>query len=193
MELSPRIYHWFIRPSWFREFYIDNIIKSKFDFCGKTVLDFGSGTGTSSTMFDPVNYHGVDCDPKRIQYAKRLQPEYSFSVLDKDCLPVLDNSVDYILIISVLHHIATEELPGYLKDFRRVLKPYGKILIIEPCFFTNYHSNNLFMKVFDKGKYILHENEYLNIFKHHNYKVEIIEKYTQLVLYNKLFFTATPV
>lgn len=80
MELYPILYHLFVRPKWFPKsytLYINNVIKSKFDFHNKMVLDFGSGIGTSCSMFNPANYLGVDCDSNRIRYVKRLYPEYS--------------------------------------------------------------------------------------------------------------------
>lgn len=192
MELSPRVYHWFVRPRWFTKSFFYRIIRENFDFNNKTVLDFGCGIGSTCPMFTPANYMGVDVDADRISYARCLYSDYNFHVLQESHLPFLDNSVDCILIISVLHHIPPEQLPGYLQEFHRVLRPKGKVIVIEPCFFKNSYLCNRFMGFFDKGKYIRNEHEYLSIFHKHDYQTEVFKRFNQLLFYNKLFFTATP-
>jgi ubiquinone/menaquinone biosynthesis C-methylase UbiE len=193
MELSPKLYNWFVRPKWFSHLLINGVITKQFDFTNKQVLDFGCGIGSCCSIFSPDYYMGVDCDAKRIYYASHNNPQHSFKVMNGHNLPALRNSFDYILIISVLHHIAQKELTGYLKEFHRILKPNGKIIVYEPCFFENNNFNNLFMKVFDRGKYIQIEDKYLEMFTNCNYDTEIHERYHQLLFYNKLFFSASPI
>lgn len=190
MEISPKLYHLFVRPKWFSKIYIGNIISSNFNFNDKIVLDFGCGIGSSCFMFDSSSYLGIDCDSKRINYAKRLYPDYNFDVLQDNHIQVNDNSVDYILIVSVLHHISSKMLKDYTKEFYRVLKPNGMIIVIEPCLFEKSNFKNYFMTFFDKGKYIRNQKEYFNLFNNY-FKVEVLKKYNQLLFYNKIFFVAT--
>lgn len=191
MELSPRLYRRFVRPKWYPKLFIDSVIKRYFDFNDRLVLDFGCGVGSNSILFQPDYYIGVDCDEGRVSYAHDLYPDYDFKVFEKNSLPVSGNSVDYVLIISVLHHIPARELPVYLEDFRRVLKPEGRVIAFEPCFFNDCNMSNLFMDHFDKGLYIRNKERYLEIFENNNYKIDTCERHKQL-LYNKLFFTAVP-
>jgi ubiquinone/menaquinone biosynthesis C-methylase UbiE len=191
MELSPRLYHWLVRPKWFFNTCIENIVSSNFNFDNKTVLDFGCGVGSSCFMLNSLNYLGIDCDSKRIAFAKRLHPDYNFDILQDNKIPVDNNSVDYILIISVLHHIPSESLKDYVKELYRVIKENGKIIIIEPCFFERSFFSNHFMSFFDKGNYIRNEYEYLSIFNNY-FQTDVFKKYSQLLLYNKIFITATP-
>lgn len=191
MDLSPRLYHWIVRPKFFFNKYIGSIINSNFDFSNKMVLDFGCGVGSSCFMFDTSYYRGIDCDSKRIEYARRLHSGYKFDVFQGNQLPVECKSIDFILIISVLHHIPTDSLKNYVKEFKRVLKENGRIIIVEPCFFESSYINNRFMSFIDKGKYIKNEGEYLDIFSNY-YRTDTLKKYKQLFLYNKIFFTATP-
>lgn len=128
MELSPRLYKWLVRPEWFPELCIGNVLKSRFDFNNKTVLDFGSGVGTNCSMFKPSNYIGIDCNLKRVRYAKYLYPNYNFDVIKDSHVPLPGNSVDYVIVVSVLHHITPDELTSYLYEFRRVLKPNGSVI-----------------------------------------------------------------
>lgn len=191
MELSPRLYHWLVRPKWFSNICIGNIVRSNFNFDNKTVLDFGCGVGSSCFMLNSSNYLGLDCDSKRIDFAKRLYPDYNFDILQENKIPVDDNSFDYIFLISVLHHISSESLKDYIQEFYRVIKENGKIIIIEPCFFERSYFSNKFMSFFDKGNYIRSEHEYLSIFNNY-FQTDVFKKYNQLLLYNKIFFTATP-
>ncbi|MFC4766142.1 class I SAM-dependent methyltransferase [Effusibacillus consociatus] len=192
MELSPKWYHWFVRPKWVTHRYIHNVIQDYFDFNGKTVIDFGCGVGSNSSMFAPASYLGLDCDSQRISYAQRLYPDYSFQVFDRNRVPVADNSVDYILIVAVLHHIPSEELHAYLQEFRRILKPYGKIIVMEPCLDLNSPVSNWFMTFFDKGHYIRNEDDYMKLFLRNEYQINRLKQFKKLLLYNELFFSAVP-
>ena len=194
MELSPKLYHWFVRPRWISDRYLYNVLQKDYDFNGKKILDFGSGIGSSSQMFNSGCYLGVDCDSQRVNYARRMYPGRSFEVLKGRRLPVQDNSVDYILIFSVLHHIPSWELPGYLQEFRRVLnRQKGKVLVIEPCFFDGSRLCNIFMERFDKGRFIRREEDYICLFTDNSYHVNINDRYRQMLFYNKLFFSAAPI
>ncbi len=193
MELSPIVYKHIVRPDWLIGFYKKNVFRNMFDFQGKIVLDFGSGVGTNCKMFDHSQYIGVDCNEKRIIYAKKLYSDYQFRLIENgSAIPLEDNSVDYILIVSVLHHIHPKELILYLHEFRRILRINGKIIILEPCFMKHSYINNFFMKLVDRGKYIQHWNDYLNVFSGNHYAVEILHMYQQFKLYNKILFTAVP-
>ncbi len=193
MELSPTLYHHLIRPDWFFKRYVHNTIKDNIDFQNKKVIDFGCGIGSCSVLFDPSCYIGMDCDAKRIEYAKMTNPEYEFNNLEGNALPVPDSSVDYILIVSVLHHIASKDISQYLNEFRRVLNSSGKIFVIEPCFFKGSYLSNSCMSWLDRGKHIRSEEEYIDIFLHLGYDTRIIKRFNQLLLYKKLFFVAAPV
>ena len=191
MELSPRLYHWLIRSKFLTDSYINNFIRINFDYTNKRVLDFGCGIGTSSPLFEPDNYIGMDPDFKRIAYAKYLYPGYSFNVLKDKQLPVSSNSIDYILIIAVLHHISFDNIQNYVQEFQRILKPYGKLIIIEPCFSKNSNINNWFMSFFDNGQYIRDETSYLEMFEINNFYTKVIKRFKKLLFYNEIFFTAT--
>lgn len=193
MELRPDLYRFFIRPGWFTRRYISSAICGKFDFNDKFVLEFGSGVGTNSQVFHPSYYLGADCDGKRVSYASKLFPKYSFITIKGSLLPLQNNTVDYILIISVLHHIKTELIPDYLEEFRRVLKSSGAIIILEPYFIKRSGLNYLLMKCFDRGKYIQAEGDYIGLFENNRFKTDVVMRFTQLLIYKKILFCAFPV
>ena len=190
MQLSPRIYHSLVRPKWFTKVYIQNKIQQHFDFAGKKVLDFGAGTGANCTLCCPDHYFGIDPDSRRINFARRLYAPYRFETFSGNSLPAEDNSFDFVLIIAVLHHIPPELIREYVKEFKRILKPGGKIIAIEPCFFEKSPFINLFMKFNDKGDYIQKEEDYLNYFSAENFRCNVLKRFKKCFLYNELYFTA---
>ncbi|WP_233277377.1 class I SAM-dependent methyltransferase [Paenibacillus durus] len=187
---SPQLYHWFVRPKWFTKKYIHDQIQTRFAFNGKVVLDFGSGTGANCSMFQPNHYLGIDPDAGRIHYARRLYPTHKFLVLENGMLPVDNESVDYILIIAVLHHISSEEITEYMKEFKRILKPTGKIIVMEPCLCRKKPLSNWFMNLYDNGEYIRKEEEYIQLFRENEFSSQVINRFRKGFLYNELFFSA---
>lgn len=143
-------------------------------------------------MFHPSNYVGIDPDAKRINYAKRLYPDHTFQVLESKTLPFENESVDYILIIAVLHHVSSDEISSYMKEFQRILKPNGTIIVMEPCLFKKNTLCNSFMKWYDNGEYIRNEEEYIRLFRDHNYDCKVIKRFRKCFLYHELFFSVKP-
>ncbi len=184
------LYHRLIRPNWFLNRYIYDILEGSFDFENKKVIDFGCGVGSSTALFSPSSYLGLDCDSRRVAYARKIHPKYNFDVLTENKLPIPDASVDYILIVSVLHHITTKDMCDYLNEFKRVLTSTGKVLVIEPCLFKRNYLSNFYMSWFDKGKYLRNEDEYIEMFLQFDYETQIMKRFSQLLLYKKLFFVA---
>lgn len=191
IELSPTLYHHLVRPRFFTRLYIENLIKPRFSLSGRRVLDFGSGTGANSVMFETADYYGIDADAKRIEYAKQLYPEYRFTTVMDELLPFPNDYFDFILIVAVLHHIPPEQLARYLLEFQRVLKPGGMVLVMEPCFRGRSPVSNGLMALFDRGKYILHDEAYLEFFRQFKYETNLIKTFKKF-FYNEVFFTAAP-
>jgi SAM-dependent methyltransferase len=192
MELSPALYHRIVRPGWFTKKYIHDHIQGSFDFRNKMVLDFGAGTGANCSIFEPSRYIGMDPDAGRIRFAKRLYPQHHFEVLQGDSLALNNTSVDFILIIAVLHHIASELLPAYVREFKRILKPGGAVIIIEPYLCNRSPICNRFMQWYDKGHFIRNEEDYFEIFENYAFQCRILKRFRKCLLYNELFFSAVP-
>ncbi|HEY0826830.1 MAG TPA: class I SAM-dependent methyltransferase [Bacilli bacterium] len=192
MELSPLLYHWFIRPRWFTKKYIHDHITNHFHVENKIVLDFGAGTGANCCLFAPSHYLGIDLDEKRINFAKQLYPKHRFIAFDGHRIPIPNQTVDCILIVAVLHHISTDQISEYLEDFRRILKPQGNIIVIEPYVCEKTKVNNWFMNWYDNGQYIRKEDEYLKLFKGQRYECNVLKKFKKCVLYNEILFNASP-
>ncbi|MTI59349.1 MAG: class I SAM-dependent methyltransferase [Firmicutes bacterium] len=190
MELSPRLYNWLVRPTRYNKKFTLKVFQNKFEFKHKKVLDFGCGIGSNCFISKPHSYLGVDIDKKRINYAKYINPEYRFEIFDGK-INTLDNSIDIILIIAVLHHISNEKITTILNEFKRILKDNtGILIVLEPCLWEENLFNNFCMKILDRGKYIRKQDEYLQIFKEQNFKINEIEKIKKLS-YREILFSAS--
>lgn len=143
-------------------------------------------------MFDPKHYFGIEPDGDRVSFSRKRYPEHTFFVLDSTELPFEEETMDYILIVAVLHHIPTEQISNYMKEFKRVLKKTGTIVVIEPYLAPHKPISNYLMKMIDNGLYIRSENEYLNLFQEHDLDCRVVRRFKKCFLYNELFFTVHP-
>ncbi len=108
------------------------------DIAGKDVLDFGCGDGELGLHLArtkrPRCLVGVDLNPAAIERAKAgiaasLSPgvEIRFELGLPGALPVAKASFDTLLAFDCLEHVM--EPGAILQDWRRVLRPGGKVLI----------------------------------------------------------------
>ena len=102
-----------------------------------TILDVACGTGDISFEIEKrfsANVTGIDISPKMIQIAKEKSKKKNikkihFIVGDAEELPVETNSVDHITISYGFRNISNYDKA--LSEFYRVLKPGGKLGILE--------------------------------------------------------------
>ncbi|WP_158299504.1 class I SAM-dependent methyltransferase [Paenibacillus antri] len=191
-QFSPGLYHRFVRPKWLTKKYIHDPISMHFPLDRRSVLDFGCGTGANCTMVSPEFYVGVDADDRRTRFASRLHPGYTFHPLASETLPLDDQSIDYVWIIAVLHHIPCDSIPAYVKEFRRILKPGGRVIVMEPFLSDRTPLSNRFMRWWDRGRHIRGEDGYVKFFADHQFSCDIHQKFRKCFLYNELFFSAKP-
>jgi ubiquinone/menaquinone biosynthesis C-methylase UbiE/DNA-binding transcriptional ArsR family regulator len=99
-----------------------------------TVADLGCGTGQMTAALAPFVRHviAVDGSAAMLQAArKRLQGLENVELRrgDLEALPIDDGRVDAATLALVLHHLADPERA--LKEVARVLKPGGKVLVVD--------------------------------------------------------------
>ena len=100
------------------------------------MLDVGCGTGDFCIELERAGLEvfGIDSVSSMLKIAKsKITSLFSilnsqFSMADAHSLPFLDNSFDGITIGFALRHL---EIPIFFDEARRVLKPKGKIVILE--------------------------------------------------------------
>lgn len=98
-----------------------------------TLLDIGCGSGRLANALKEMpdlKYIGIDVVQDLLDYAREIcnRPDWQFIKLTNFRLPLEDNSVDFVSAFSVFTHLLHEESYAYLAEFRRVLKPGGKVI-----------------------------------------------------------------
>ena len=101
---------------------------------GRAVLDAACGEGYGSALLAAAagRVTGVDLSPEAVAHARdryRL-PNLSFETVDCLQLPFGDDAFDAVVSFETLEHL--EDHDGLLREFRRVLKPGGFLLISSP-------------------------------------------------------------
>lgn len=106
---------------------------------GHRVLDLGCGTGTLAIMAKQAQpaaeVTGLDADPDMLKVARyksaRLNVQVKFDVGFADKLPYPDESFDRVLSSIMIHHLKTPDKIQAAREVHRVLKPGGRLHIID--------------------------------------------------------------
>jgi ubiquinone/menaquinone biosynthesis C-methylase UbiE len=106
---------------------------------GQRVLEVGCGTGslliTVGRQHPAVELVGLDPDPKALASAERkarrsgvhLRLDRGFS----DAMPYDDASFDRVLSSFMYHHVPADEKPAMFREIHRVLKPGGRLELVD--------------------------------------------------------------
>jgi len=97
------------------------------------VLDLGCGNGRLYQILKEKQgrYVGLDLSEELIKITKEKYPEAEFLVGDMKKLPFGADNFDIIFCIAAFHHLKTaEERLQSLREMKRVLKPGGKIILV---------------------------------------------------------------
>ena len=107
---------------------------------GEQVLDVGCGTGTltlaaKKRVGADGSVRGVDASPEMIARARTKSEQGGmpviFEVAAAQSLPFPDAAFDAVLCSLALHHLPENARATALAEMRRVLKPDGRVLIVE--------------------------------------------------------------
>lgn len=112
----------------------------------QALLDIGCGTGTLAVMIkrrQPTVYLvGLDPDPKALAIAEkkahRARMNVRFERGFANALPYKDAAFDRVFSSMMFHHLKKEERQGVLAEIRRVLKPAGRLELLD--FAGRHHS-----------------------------------------------------
>lgn len=112
------------------------------------VLDVGCGTGSLAvlikSLYPSVNVIGVDPDPKALGRAERKSARAGVDVrFDRsfaDGLGYPDGTFDRVFSSMMFHHLEDGEKVGALREIRRVLRPGGRLELLD--FLSPAHGHN---------------------------------------------------
>lgn len=166
-----------------------NYFIKKYLTVGAKVLHAGCGSGQVDTDIAKfIKIVALDSSREALKlYKQNIKKYYQIIHGDICVMPFTDNSFDGIYNLGVLEHFNKNEIKKALKEFYRVLKPGGKIIIFWPPKFgpsviflnsVHYLINNILQK-----KIRLHppeisllssQKEAVKIFKIHGFKIKEI-------------------
>jgi SAM-dependent methyltransferase len=103
------------------------------------VLDVGCGFGKNAfslkQRWPRAEVHGVDLAAPCLRLARRMATERGLPIHwrqgDAEALPYDDASFDLVTIAMVLHELPQATIHAVLRECRRVLKPGGRLLMLE--------------------------------------------------------------
>ncbi len=98
---------------------------------GSRVLDAGCGSGTpvSRILSERFQVTGVDISAEQIALARSAVPNAEFIHADMSTLAVPDGHFDAIVSFYAIIHVPRNEHSELLANFRRMLVPYGLLLV----------------------------------------------------------------
>ncbi len=132
------------------------------------VLDFGSGIGHHSQLFQGKQYLGIEPLESCVLSAKRLYKDSTATFLlgDHTALKSLPESTfDLVFAIGVLHHIDDLVFNEFVNQAFRLLKPGARLMTFDPVLHGNQSKLSKWVVKQDRGHWVRTENEYLAVIK----------------------------
>ena len=94
----------------------------------------GKGTRIIASMIPEGEVFGIDLNPKMLAFAaakSKNQPNVKYRVGNCAEIPFEENTFDLITATLALHELPTNILKNVFSEIRRVLKPGGRLLILD--------------------------------------------------------------
>lgn len=102
---------------------------------GRHVLEIGCGVGGLLFLLRKAGAKaiGLEVQPARIDAALQAGlPADSLILGDGRTLPFEDSRYDLVLMVNSFHHVPDTDQAALLSEIRRVLRPQGACIVIEP-------------------------------------------------------------
>lgn len=127
--------------------YVPRIAAAAGPGTGKVALDVGSGTGHLAAALRRQGYHctAIDHSPAIMRAPDPHGVPPQAVAADALALPFATGSVDLVCAAFLLSHVA--DLAALLGEFRRVLRPGGRVVLANWCAPTESPFNGLLVEI----------------------------------------------
>jgi len=100
---------------------------------GSRFLDVGCGTGRWLRRYEQMGFRatGVDATPLMLSLAKQRGTGSALVGGEAFRLPFADSTFDAVSDITVIQHIVPDAQPQALAEYLRVIKPGGRLILME--------------------------------------------------------------
>jgi len=173
---NPYSFHYLRKIPEFNYKKTKNLISQIIMGASGPALDLGCGTGEFCGLFSSINYCGIDISNIYLKFAKRRNPNFNFFLQNGKKLAFKDNQFAVILINGVLHHLFDDAVDTVLAETSRVLKPSGRLLLIEDIPSSRGNFLGRVIHRLDDGDYIRDFSGYMRLVGKH-FKIEESGKY----------------
>jgi SAM-dependent methyltransferase len=102
------------------------------------ILDAGSGTGNLSILLSRLGMDVYSVDNSKVGLELHLKKNLDAKIILHDLtlkLPFDNNFFDYIVSLNTICFLKKEKRPQVFKEFHRVLKPGGKVIVINLLYY----------------------------------------------------------
>jgi ubiquinone/menaquinone biosynthesis C-methylase UbiE len=153
-----------------------SILSNTKPILNKKYLDIGCGTGKKTKLLgqflniDKDNIYGADIQSWGPYSPNKSSLLFHFSYIENNKLNYPDNTFDFISCILTLHHIPNNKLNHFIKEIRRILKPFGSFILIEHNTLTDYDKilittqHLLYSALYDKKENFIENPDYMECY-----------------------------
>jgi SAM-dependent methyltransferase len=145
-----------------RSIYVKEYIRP---IAGDKVLDIGCGVGDILKYLPNCEYSGFDMNRRYIKTAKKRFGNLGIFVCEKLTKELCREFSDFDIALAtgILHHLNDHEALELFELARAVLKPDGRLLTFDGCYFEGQSWFERFILSKDRGKYVRTKEEYLDL------------------------------
>jgi SAM-dependent methyltransferase len=132
---------------------------------GDRVLDIGCGPGDMLAHLPPVEYVGIDVDPRYIETARQRFGRRGTFYCESATETVLQEpgSFDIVMANGLLHHLSNDEARTVLSLARRALKPTGKFVALDGAFIADQSGFERLLLRLDRGRFVRAPEHYVEL------------------------------